>query len=897
MVPRALMAVLVLSFVGMAAAQLDEREVRGLEDALYLANYRLDDLKSDRSPFRGMALSDWVRDGMGDPLGFSEKLMHCHRLGILRDWKQVFAEVVTPATGIPLSEPIPAVPPGETGNCPAELLAAIRPLAETMVSADAAIRKGVSALTPSEQRQLIESLSALAPDDRSIAISYVQGPVLPIEGAQELLKKVDLGLIFRAGLSVLSAAQEATAKLKAAKWDMTGKNRYTIAGLPVVVGGVGPDSHGERDARITIDLGGDDTYTGRHGAGVGYSSVLIDLGGDDTYRVPDLSVGAGVLGVGIAIDDGGDDRFEGQNVNFGSGIAGVGVLLKSGGNDCYRMTSVGEGFGMFGLGILSDSSGDDLYKIGVMGQGAGRSQGLGWLVDGKGDDLYQAGGLILNSPLFDDVYYSEAQGFGMGFRDDAGGVPGGVGLLTDGAGNDNYLGETYCQAASYWFSLGSLYDAGGHDNYRAYHYAQSSAMHLTSAYLFDLSGDDGYLTQFGAAQGIGHDYGLAFFLDRSGNDVYAARDARPGTGVSNGIGIFIDSGGIDRYSGEPGFAQAARSMMSLGVFVDLDGDDLYPGGMSNGAAIVAPQTAIRSDEPTTQKPGASETPAPPPAPGSIPKPADSEIAKLYDTATGWRVGSSQKAVDDSINQLIGIGVPAFEWMVANRLASVDRLAVRAWARIVNGIGIDAVAALGRKALGGTDKELEAVIRIGAEGNIADIAAVLPRVIKEKPALRDLAIRAAGTLKARGCVDAILPTLFQADPFTQRTAMAALAEIGDPSSVGTAANYVDSPDPFVKDAAIRLVLTSPQQAEALGKVLISEPDERKARTGVVIMSRLNMFNSLNVVGAALSDPRPGVRITALLELNGRCPEQYREAFVALVKDPLPNVARVAKQVRP
>lgn len=897
MVLRALIALFALVCTGLAAAQLDEREILGLEDALYLANFRLEDLKTNRTPFREMQLSDWIRDGMGDPLGFSGRLMHCHRLGLTRDWKQVFLEVVPSSTGIPIADAVPELPAVSNSTQTDPVLAVLAPLAQTMAAADAAIRQATSPLSPAEQRQLIESLSALAPDDPSIKMSFVQGEVLPIDKCLALISKVDLGMILRAGLSVQLAAQEASAKLKALNVDRVGKVRTTLSGLPVVVAGIGSDVHDERDVRITVDLGGDDVYRGRHGAGVGYSSVLIDLAGDDDYRVPDLSIGAAVLGVGVAIDEGGEDRFSGHCVNFGCGIAGVGILMNSGGSDRYRMDAVGEGFGLFGVGMLLDPDGDDWYKIGVMGQGAGRTKGLGWLVDGKGNDIYQAGGLILNTPLFDDVYYSEAQGFGIGFRDDAGGVPGGVGLLTDGAGNDNYLAETYCQAASYWFSVGSLYDAAGQDNYRAYHYAQSSAMHLTSAYLFDVAGDDGYLTQYGAAQGIGHDYGLAFFLDRAGNDVYAARDARPGTGVSNGIGIFVDSDGIDRYACEPGFAQAARSMMSFGIFADLGGDDLYPGDMSNGAAVVAPQTAIRSDEPTSgQNPTTSPPPAPP-APGSIPKPSDSDLAKLYDAACGWRVGSSQGSVDESINRLIGVGMPAFEWMIANRLAAVNRLEVRAWARIANGIGLDAVAALGRKALNGSDKELEAVIRIGAEGRIADIAAILPRVIKDKPALRDLAIRTAGLLKARGCVDVILPTLFQADPITQRTAMAALAEIADPSSVGTAANYVDSPDPFVRDAAIRLVLTSPQQAEAIGKVLIAEADEHKARTGVAIMSRLNMFNSLNAVGAALTDPRPGVRITALLELNGRCPAEFREAFVALVKDPVPSVARVAKQVRP
>lgn len=570
-------------------------------------------------------------------------------------------------------------------------------------------------------------------------------------------------------------------------------------------------------------------------------------------------------------------------------------MSKSGGSDRYESTAAGQGFGMFGLGILSDSGGDDLYKIGILGQGVGRTKGLGWLIDRTGDDFYQAGGLVVNAPLFDEVHYSQAQGFGYGFRDDAGGVPGGVGMLTDGAGRDSYLAETYAQAASYWFGLGSLYDLNGNDLYRAHHYAQGSAMHLTGAYLFDLGGDDAYVTQWGAAQGIGHDYGVAMFLDRAGDDVYASRDARPGTGVSNGLGIFLDSAGIDRYATTPGFGREARAMMSLGVFADLEGGDFYPAEMKDGSAVVEQGMAIRSDSGGGVS---TEVGVPPiPQPGSKSFPGAGEMMRLYDVACGWRVGSSQTAVDEAVNELIAIGMPGFEWMLENRLVSVNRLEVRAWARIVSGIGQDAVSGLGRKALGGNDRELEAVIRIGGEAKIADVGAILPRVIREKPEMRDLAIRTAGTLKARGCAEAMLPLLFEADDMTKRTIMAALAEIGDPAAVGTAASFVNSPDPFVRDAAVRLVLTHPQQAEALGKVLLEDVDERKARMGIVILARLDMFGSLELVAKSLSDPRPGVRISALIELDGKCPPAFREMFVGLMSDPVPTVARVAKQVRP
>ncbi|MFM9873688.1 MAG: hypothetical protein ACKVQS_09525 [Fimbriimonadaceae bacterium] len=889
--------ILGLGLSGFCFGQLTSNELQGLEESLYLGNFSLKDLQTNRTPFREMKLSEWVRDGMGDPVKSVDVLMRAHRTALGSDVPKIFTECFGPATGIelPKSPPVPKPVSGET-TVDGPLTDILLPLAETMTWADAAIRDALSKLKPAEQRLLIESLALHSVDEPRVKIGFVKDKPADIAQVVALMARVDMSKIEWAGLTVEMAANVAVGKLKAAKLDTVGKQRYVVNGLPVIVGGVGSDLHDEVDARITIDLGGRDMYRGRHGAGVGYSSVLIDLGGDDDYRVQDLSIGAAILGVGIAIDMGGDDRFEGNALNFGVGIGGFGVLEKSSGDDVYKSVGGSQGFGLFGAGILLDTGGDDLYKIGIMGQGAGRTQGLGWLIDRKGNDLYQAGGLVLNQPLFDDVYYSNAQGFGEGYRDDAGGVPGGVGMLSDGAGTDNYLAETYCQAASYWFSVGSLFDASGNDSYRAHHYAQASSMHFTSAYLFDLAGADAYVTQYGAAQGIGHDNGLAFFLDRAGNDVYASRDARPGTGVSNGIGIFIESAGIDRYATAPGFASVARSMMSLGLFVELDGADLYPDGFADGVAQVQPAVVIRNDF------GGGLQTAPPvapkiPTPGSKPKPSEAELKRLYDVACGWQVGSSAGGVDEAINELIAIGMPGFDWMVKSHLATINRLEVRAWARITNAIGIDAIAALGRRGLQGSDAELEGVIRIGNEGRIADIGALLPNVIKNKPKLRDLAMRTAGTLKARGCTEVILPILFNADDYTKRVAIAALADIGDAAAVGTAANYVSSPDPFVRDAAVRLILTSPEQAYALGKVLIQDVDEQKARMGVLILGRLDMFNSLDSVAQSLTDPRPGVRISALLALNGRCPANYREAFVDLIKDPIPTVARVARQVKP
>jgi len=890
-----------LAISSLACGQLTEREITGLEESLFLGNLSLKDLATDRNPFRTMPLSDWIQAGLGDPINASSSLMQAHESGLTLKVSDLIKNHLKSATGIDAKFPNDGEKFAAKSGLPEPLGKIVDSLVGTISQADLEIRTALEKLKPEELRLLIESLPSHAIEEPRIKLGFVRGRVASLVECEALMKKVDLGAIMTAGWKVQVEVEEAAAALKAAKITFPQKRRLVVNGLVVVIGSSGDDAHDELDARVTIDLGGDDTYTGRAGAGVGYSSVLIDVSGNDRYNVPDISVGVGVLGVGCAVDIGGNDQFWGQSLNFGCGIGGLGVFSKSGGEDYYSSVAAGQGFGMFGAGICTDSGGNDLYKISLMGQGAGRLNGLGWLIDAKGADIYQAGGLILNSPLFADVNYSFAQGFGMGFREDSGGSPGGCGLLTDGAGRDNYLAETYAQAASYWFAVGSLYDKSGHDTYKGHHYVQSSAMHMTSAYLFDLAGEDSYTTQYGAAHAIGHDYGLAFLLDRAGNDVYASRDSRPATGIANGVGIFLEGDGIDRYSTWPAFARRDRSMISLSVFADLGGADLFPEARGEGEFEYIDVMSIRDDQvPSGAAAGSGTTPAqtvPDPAPGSKPKPSDAELDRLYKLASQWGVGSATASVNDAIRDLIAIGVPAYEWMIEKKLAAVQRLEVRAWARITNGIGGDAVAALGRKALSANEAELGAIIRIGIEGRITDIGALLPNVITTKPNLRGLAIRAAGSLKAIAASESIMPIMFTADPVLKRAAMAALADIGDPNSVGTAASFLNSDDPFIRDSAVRLILQVPQQAESIGRTLIEDVDERKARTGLLILAKLDMYNSLQRVAAAFDDPRPGMRISALLLLNGKCPPESKNKMIALQNDPLPSVARVAKQVKP
>ena len=884
---------------GLGLAQFTEKELTGIDDMLFVGNMTRQHLVVERRLYPGMPMISPVRVGLSDPLAASQEFMSKHAVA----GKASSSELLRQAAGMlevtfsPRSTAIAAQPVGAT--LPPGLKAIVEELGAAVVLCDAEIRGACERLSPAEQRQLIESLPTLALEEPSIQLSFVRGQTLGLAQTLALADRIDMPRMLRAAERLAASVEFATTKLQANKEEVTGKIKTRVGTLPMVIAGRGSDLHDDLDARITIDLGGDDRYTGRHGAGVGYSSVLIDVSGDDSYAVPDLSVGAAAVGIGIAVDAGGNDDLRGQSVNFGAGIGGVGIFVNQGGDDTLSHVALGSGFGMVGVGLCLDTGGHDSYRCELFGQGAGRTRGVGWLVDRAGRDTYRADGRIMNSPLFTGVAYSFSQGFGMGYREDSGGFAGGAGFLTDVSGNDRYLADSYAQGASYWFAVGSLCDADGADTYSGHHYVQGSAMHLTSAYLFDLGGNDSYTVKVGAAQAIGHDYGVAVLFDRAGDDLYASKDARPGTGVANGFGLFIEAAGTDTYTALPAFGREDRGMPSYGLFLDLSGADKYPAGMSDGWGLAtALATAFDQDLSTPAVGDATPPPVTPdPEPGSKAMPSPQEMDRLYRLASQWGVGTAQTQVETALRDLIAIGMPGYDWLIANRLRSVQRLQVRAWGRLTRALGAPAVAALGAKALEGVDADIEPIIRIAIEANATDIGALLPGIIRDKPALRMVAIRAAGALKARGATDAVLPFLISDDPLLVRASMVALSQMGDSASLGTASTMLGSSDPFVREAAMRLIVSQPEMGYKIGQALAGEPDESRARLGLTIMGRINMYGALEEIAKSLLDPRPGVRITAMLQLDGRCPASGREAMMSLRNDPVPAVRAVAKKVNP
>lgn len=333
------------------------------------------------------------------------------------------------------------------------------------------------------------------------------------------------------------------------------------------------------DYYFIIDFGGDDRYELSYDTEKPHGTIIIDLSGNDIYTArTEFTIGSGCLSAGLLFDMAGDDIYNGGSFSCGSGYFGFGLLYDASGHDRYYSDTHTQGAAVFGIGALIDGGGSDIYSAAVFSQGFGTSEGFGLIVDGSGNDNYTAGGKYKDYLRFDDHYLSLSQGFGHGL------IPymsGGIGAIVDFAGNDNYIADIFGQGCSYWWGLGLLYDSSGNDQYLSHQYAQGTGVHMSLGFLMDEYGRDFYRGK-GLMQGVGHDYACGIILDRNGNDIYQADDLSQGAGSANGTGVLIDNRGNDTYyvlkkHNTQGYGNPRRDFGSIGLFLDLSGEDNYDG--------------------------------------------------------------------------------------------------------------------------------------------------------------------------------------------------------------------------------------------------------------------------------------------------------------------------------
>lgn len=343
----------------------------------------------------------------------------------------------------------------------------------------------------------------------------------------------------------------------------------------VIVGGFGPNIYTE-DAALILDLGGDDLYLNNAGGtrpGMPLS-LVIDWGGTNRYiSGKDFSQGAGLLGGGFLFDLGESSIFSSLDGSQGAGFWGLGLLYHAGGKAIYSARKYAQGAGLMGIGMLIGGGDNDRYDCSYGGQGLGLFGGAGLLIDRAGDDSYQLGGL---EPDFRDPKKSTVslgQGFGKGVRPEKEreGAPGGIGMLIDREGNDNYIADYFAQGASYYYGLGILHDLSGNDEYIAGRYAQGAGIHSSAGVLVDMHGNDSYYASLGVSQGMGHDYGIGLLEDISGENFFWGGTLVQGAATNGSIGILIDLPGIGGQKISMSRGQAyAEEKNSIGLMITGD---------------------------------------------------------------------------------------------------------------------------------------------------------------------------------------------------------------------------------------------------------------------------------------------------------------------------------------
>jgi len=235
-----------------------------------------------------------------------------------------------------------------------------------------------------------------------------------------------------------------------------------------------------------------------------------------------------------------------------------------------------------------DLAGDDVYEGERLSLGSGCAGGIALLVDHDGKDQYRAQGYC--------------EGFGLC----------GIGLLYDRAGNDSYDGFGYAQGSTQGIGIGALVDGAGNDTYLAdghfadtygdsgpnvYHGAsQGSSLGLRATtsgqvdipggigVLIDRAGKDRY--QAGNfSQGGGYYYGFGLLYDGEGDDENIGTRYSQGYGVHQGIGVRWDGGGNDTYTTRCAANIGSAWDEGVGYFIDEAGDDQNTaGGLALGGA-------------------------------------------------------------------------------------------------------------------------------------------------------------------------------------------------------------------------------------------------------------------------------------------------------------------------
>ncbi|MCC6573698.1 MAG: hypothetical protein IT462_07895 [Planctomycetes bacterium] len=362
---------------------------------------------------------------------------------------------------------------------------------------------------------------------------------------------------------------------------------------------------------VILDLGGDDEYINCGGTGDGTDggvvqpscSIVIDLGGDDRYRSTGrFGVGAGVCGAGIVIDESGDDVYEAGEWGLGAAFNGVGLILDKAGNDRYIGGEYTIGVAAYGIGGVIDLAGNDTYNSHTFSIGVGLPCGVGFVLDRAGDDRYRCTGKEPSGYGTPGEWTGWGIGCGFGWRTLA---AGGIGVVVDCAGKDQYDAGEFGLACGYFCGVGVVRDTAGDDIYKSSRYGLGTGAHCAAGLFMDDFGNDTYVGVCAASIAGVWDIATGYFFDGDGDDDYRIDGLGLGAGAQNAVGIFRDNGGNDRYRAKSSALGhglgttygGGRLAKNFGIFWDRWGDDVYPfATRSNRKTLCDPEHGLFVDE-------------------------------------------------------------------------------------------------------------------------------------------------------------------------------------------------------------------------------------------------------------------------------------------------------------
>jgi len=422
-------------------------------------------------------------------------------------------------------------------------------------------------------------------------------------------RRLDMKYLYAAGSDLVAACKHAQISCQLSDPETRFRTEFMTDWGKVILSGGTDDTYKSEPTLLIIDTGGNDTYLdgASNQTPNNWLSTIIDVDGKDQYlsdpalasttinkfagrkKVGSFGPASACFGVSVVIDSAGNDLYRSHRPGLGSAFAGVSYLEDSTGDDIYDSYGFSQGCGRFGVGVMEDWKGTDQYRAFNASQGFGGVAGSGILMDRFGDDRYTAENELIDfpSPQSKDHNVSLCQGAASGRRADyidGNSLSGGVGILMDETGDDQYTCGVFGQGVGYWEGVGMLWDDAGLDKYTGQWYVQGASAHFAIGYLNDESGNDLFVAKMNMAQGAGHDFGVGMLMDEAGTDRYEGPNLSMGAGHANGMGVLIDLFGDDAYVGTGiHLGQAAEAQkgsmreraLCLGLLMDLGGNDSF----------------------------------------------------------------------------------------------------------------------------------------------------------------------------------------------------------------------------------------------------------------------------------------------------------------------------------